>query len=175
MSGNQSFPDPSPTIATVASALADLHAAEVATLTRTRGTAAARNEKRAVLVGLLVRLKAYVQGVADEDPDRAEALVESAGMNVKKKVAPVKPVFDARPGAVTGSVRIAVRAAGDRAIYQWAWSTDGGTTWLPAPATLQARTVLTGLASGSTCSLRYRTVTKTGEGAWSEPLVLLVR
>ncbi len=60
MGGNPSFPDPVPSIATVASALADLHAAEVRTLTRERGTVAVRNERRAVLVGLLVRLKAYV-------------------------------------------------------------------------------------------------------------------
>jgi len=175
MTGDPSFPDPAPSIATVASALADLHDAEVATLTRTRGTVAARNEKRAVLVGLLVRLKAYVQGVADEDPERAEVLIQSAGMNVRKSGAPAKPVFEARPGAVSGSVRMAVRAAGDRAAYEWEWSTDGGKTWRAAPATLQARTVLTGLASGSTCSLRYRTVTRTGEGDWSEPVLLLVR
>jgi hypothetical protein len=175
MSGNPSFPAPTPAIATVASALADLQAAEVATLTRARGTAAARNEKRAALVALLMRLKAYVQGVADEDPERAEALIHSAGMNVKKLAPAAKPVFDARPGAVSGSVRLAVRAAGDRASYQWGWSADGGTTWRSAPATVQARTVISGLASGSICALRYRVVTTTGEGDWSEPVLLLVR
>jgi hypothetical protein len=170
MTGNLAFPDPSPSLATVASALADLHAAEVATLTRTRGTAAVRNERRAVLVGLLVRLKAYVLGVADADPERAAALIHSAGMNVKRRNAPAKPPFAVRPGAVSGSLRLAVRSAGDRAIYQWAWSADGGSTWRDAPATLQAHTTLSGLASGSTCALRFRTVTRTGEGDWSAPV-----
>ncbi len=113
--------------------------------------------------------------MADEDPERAEGLIESAGMKVKKTSAPAKPVFDVRPGPVSGSVRMAVRAAGDRASYQWAWSTDGGETWHLAPATVQARTVLSGLASGSTCALRYRVVTKAGEGDWSDPALLLVR
>jgi hypothetical protein len=134
-----------------------------------------RNEKRAVLVGLLVRLRAYVQGVADDDPERAAALLESAGMYVKRRVLPAKPLFDLRPGPVSGSVRMAARAAGDRASYQWAWSADGGKTWRLAPATLQAKTVLTGLPPASTCSFRYPAVTKGGEMDWSEPVSIVVR
>jgi hypothetical protein len=174
MTDNAAFPAPTPPLAEVTAALAELHVAEVATRTRTRGTVALRNEKRAVLIGLLVRLKAYVQGVAEADPERAPALIESAGLHVKPSVAPAKRPFEAKPGAVTGSVRLVVRSAGDRASYQWAWSTDGGATWHPAPATLQSRTVLTGLPSGATCSCRYRPVTKGGEGDWSEPVVLQV-
>ena len=175
MTDNPSFPSPTPSLAAVSAALADLRDAEVATRTRTRGTVATRNERRAVLVGLLVRLKAYVQGVADEDPEHAGALIESAGMSVKKSAAPAKPVFQVKPGAVSGFVRMAARSAGDRASYQWAWSPDGGTTWRAAPATLQARTVLSGLPSGSRCSFRYRAVTTTGESDWSEPLSVLVQ
>jgi hypothetical protein len=175
MTGNPAFPAPTPSLAAVASARTDLWNAEVATRTRTRGMVAARNEKRAVLVKLLLRLKAYVQGVADEDPARAAALIESAGMMVKRSFVPAKPPFAVKPGAVSGSVRIAVRSAGDRACYRWAWSTDGGTTWRVAPATLQARTVLSGLVPGSSCAFRYRIVTKVGEGDWSEPLSFIVQ
>jgi hypothetical protein len=174
MTGNPSFPDPTPSMASVAAALADLRDAEVATLTRTRGTVAARDAKRAVLVGLLVRLKAYVQGVADADPEQAESLIHGAGMNVRKSGAFAKPELAVRPGALTGTVRMAVRSAGDRACYEWAWSRDGGATWQLAPATLQARTVLTGLPVGSTCALRFRPVTPAGEGNWSQPVLLLV-
>jgi hypothetical protein len=174
MTGNPSFPDPTPSIAAVSAALAGLHDAEVATLTRTRGAVAARDQKRAVLVGLLVRLKAYVQGVADADPDQAASLIHGAGMNVRNNGAVTKPLLAFRPGAVSGTVRMAARAAGDRASYEWAWSPDGGATWRQAPTTLQARTVLTGLPVGSTCALRFRAVTRTGKGDWSEPVFLLV-
>ena len=175
MTDNPSFANVTPSIASVASALADLHAAEVATQTRTRGTVAVRNEKRVVLVGLLARLKAYVQGMADDDPDHAASLIESAGMSVKQVTRPAKPVFAVRSGSVSGTVRLAVRSAGDRASYQWAWSTDGGTTWRSVPATLQARTVVSGLAPASTCSFRYRAVTTRGETDWSEAVALVVR
>ena len=175
MTDNPSFPAPAPPLATVAAALAGLDDAELATQTRTRGTVEVRNAKRAVLVGLLVRLKAYVQGVADENPDVAMSLIESAGMFVKKRVAPEKPVFEVTPGPVSGSVQMAVRSAGDRAGYLWSWSPDGGETWYPAPGTLQSRTVLAALPARTTCSFRYRTVTKDGETDWSEPQLVLVR
>jgi hypothetical protein len=70
---------------------------------------------------------------------------------------------------------MAARSAGDRASYQWAWSTDGGKAWRLAPATLQAKSVLTGLPPASICSFRYRAVTKSGEMDWSEPVSILVR
>jgi hypothetical protein len=174
MTGNPAFPDPSPALATVAAAIAALRDAEVATHTRTRGTVAARNEQRAVLVSLLVRLKAYVQGVSDGDADRAPALIQSAGMDVKRSAAFAKPAFSVRPGRWSGSVRLAVRSAGDRAGYEWAWTDDGGATWQSAPTTLRAHTVIAGLLRGSVCSFRYRAVTKGGEGDWCEPMALLV-
>jgi hypothetical protein len=175
MTDNPSFPAPTPSLADVASALDELRDAEVATKTRRHGTAAARNQKRAVLIGLLVRLKAYVQGVADEDAEHAAAIIESAGMRVKRTAPAGKPPFEVKPGAVSGSVQMVVRSAGDRASYHWAWSPDEGKTWRSVPATLQAKTVLRGLPSGSTCSFRYRAVTKTGETDWSEPVAVLVR
>jgi hypothetical protein len=119
MANNRSFPQPSPSLAVIAAAIADLQAAEVATLSRTRGTAAVRDTKRAALVSLVVRLKGYVQGVADDDPEHAEALIESAGMNVKPKGVQEKAPFDVKPGAVSGSVRLVARAVAKEATYEW--------------------------------------------------------
>jgi hypothetical protein len=174
MTNNPSFPKPTPPLSAIAAALADLQAAEVAALSRMRGTVAVRNAKRVVLVSLLVRLKAYVQGVADEDPEGAEKLIETAGMSVKAKGLPAKPPFDVKAGAVAGSVRLVARAATKEASYEWAWSTDGGTTWRAAPRTLQAKTVLSGLPSESKCWFRFRAVTRRGGGDWSEPVAFLV-
>ena len=50
MTGNASFPTPSPALATVTAAIADLQTAENAALARTKGAAATRDAKRAVLV-----------------------------------------------------------------------------------------------------------------------------
>jgi hypothetical protein len=175
MKGNPYFLSPSPSLAKVTAAIAALDAAEVATLSRTAGMAQLRNEKRAALVALLVRLKAYVQGVADDDPEHAGEIIESAGMSLKKKNAPAKPTFAVKAGAVAGSVRLVARAAAQDASYQWAWSRDAGKTWRSAPTTLQAKTVLSGLPSESTCWFRYRPLTRRGLGNWSDPVAFLVR
>ena len=122
-----------------------------------------------------MRLKAHVQSVADDDPERAQKLIESAGMNAKATVLPTKPPFDVKPGAVSGSVRLVARAVAKEASYEWAWSNDGGATWRLAPAMLQAQTVLSGLPAESKCWFRYRAVTRRGEADWSEPRAFLVR
>jgi hypothetical protein len=175
MSISPSFPAPTPPLGPVQSAIKGLHDAQVATLTRTRGTVAVRDRKLAVLVALLLRLKGYVQGVADEDPEHAAAIIESAGMHVKRSAAPTKPGFDVKAGRVSGSVRLVARSAGDRAAYLWEWSADGGNTWCRAPQTVQARTVIPGLPSASTCWFRYRAVTTTGETDWSESRSFVIR
>lgn len=175
MTGNHSFPNPTPSLAAVASALAELSDAQVAARTRTHGTAAARDVKRAALVSLLTRLKAYVQGVADEHPEHAATIIESAGMHVKRSAPLGKAPFAVEHGPRSGSVELVVRSAGDRARYDWQWSLDGGETWNSRPSTLQARTVVSGLPSGSTCRFRYRVLTRTGASDWSEPLSMLVR
>ncbi len=65
MTGNTSFPTPLPALATVTAAIADLQTAETAALARTKGAAATRDAKRAVLVSLLQSLRTYVQSIAD--------------------------------------------------------------------------------------------------------------
>jgi hypothetical protein len=170
MTENPSFPSPTPSLASVAVALAALRDAEVTSLTRTRGTVATRNEKRAALLSVLKRLKAYVQGVADDDPDHAAGIIEGAGMSVWKAGAGPKPPFDVKAGTLPGTVRVVVRAIGKDASYEWAWSADGGKTWQAGPATLQAKVVLEGLPPGVTCLFRYRAVTRKSASDWSEPV-----
>jgi len=175
MTGNPSFPSPAPTLAVVAAALAALHAAESAALTRTKGAVADRNDKQTALVTLLKHLLAYVQSVADADVETAATVIQSAGMAVKK-VAVRKPrVFVAEQGTMSGSAKLVAASAGRRASYEWNYSTDGGKTWVIAPASLQANTTVAGLAPGATVEFRYRPVTKTGEGNWSQTAQLIIK
>jgi hypothetical protein len=53
------------------------------------------------------------------------------------------------------------------------YSTDQK-TWTNAPSTLQAKTVITGLTSTTVFYFRFRGVTKTGEGAYSQIVQILV-
>jgi len=174
MTGNSFFPSPSPSLASVAAALAELRDAEVAVQSRTRGTVELRDEKLAALGSLLTRLKAYVQGVADDDPEHAGSIIASAGMSLWKAGAGAKPPFTVKAGGVDGSVLLSVRAAAKDGAYLWEWSDDGGKTWNKAPTTKQTTTTVTGLPSGVMCLFRFRAVVRSGESDWSEPLAFRV-
>ena len=175
MTGNPSFPSPVPALTTVAAATGALHDAETAALARTKGAVQARNDKRAALVTLLQQLRGYIQTVADADVETADTVIRSAGIAVKKTGTRKPRVFEAAPGALSGSAKLVAASAGRRASYEWQYSTDGGKTWLAAPATIQAKTTVPGFTPGATVEFRYRPVTKTGEGNWSQTVQLIVK
>ncbi|HEY3818623.1 MAG TPA: fibronectin type III domain-containing protein [Polyangiaceae bacterium] len=175
MTDNPWFPSPTPSLASVTAAIDAFHEAEVATLSRARGAAAVRDAKRTLLTKVLGRLQAYVQGVADDNPESAVTIIESAGMSVKKPTSVAKAPFAVQPGDVSGSVRLVLLAVAKRASYEWQWSRDGGKTWNTAEKTLTAKTVVSGLPAETTCLFRHRATTRTGMGDWSEPVAFLVR
>jgi len=175
MTNNPAFPAPVPALSALSAALSELQAAETLALTKAKGTAAARNDKRAVVVSLLQQLRGYVQAVADATPENGATIIQSAAIAVRKTPVRTTRVFAVKPGAVSGAVKITATIAARRASYEWQYSTDGGKTWVSAPATLQAKTTVTGLPSGATAQFRFKTVTKTGEGDWSQAIGLLVK
>jgi len=176
MTDNPAFPTPTPTVAALTAAVDDLHAAETAALSRAKGTATVRDGKLAVLVSLLQQLRGYVQSVADATLENGAAIIQSAGLAVRKINPHGKRAFAARPGALNGSAIVTAVSAGPRSSYEWQYSIDGGKTWVFAPATTQGQTTVAGLPSGTTVQFRYLAVTpKGGQGDWSPAVSLLVK
>jgi hypothetical protein len=175
MTGNPSFPTVVPSLVTITAAINDLQSAEATTLNRTKGAVVTRNEKRTALVSLLQQLKGYIQTTADANLENGASIITSAGVDVRKTVVRSPRVFAAKPGDVTGTAKLIAASAGHRASYEWEYSLDGGKTWVTAPVTLQAKTTVSGLTAGTTVQFRYRPVTKTGEGNWTQPVSLLVQ
>jgi hypothetical protein len=174
MTGNASFPSPSPALAAVSAAITDLQTAETAALARTKGAVSTRNAKRAVLVTMLQSLRMYVQAIADANGENAPAIIQGAGIAVKKTGVRPPRVFAALAGAVSGAVKLVAPSAGRRAFYAWQDSTDGK-TWNDLALTLQAKTILTGQTPGTVLQFRYRTVVKTGQTDWSAPVSYVVK
>ena len=172
---NPYFTDAAAIIATLTGAHTALDATETVAQTRAKGTAAARNEARTALLTALHGAKAYVQQKADASPEHAQAIIESATLAVRKTALRVKLGFIAKQGAVSGSVKLEARATSRRASYEWQWSADGGKTWTQLPGTLQAKTTVVGLPVGTNCSFRFRALTRTGEGDWSQVVTLVVK
>ena len=174
MTGNPSFPSPTPTLAQVTAAIDDLATAQTAAIGRARGAVTTRNEKRAALVTQLKQLKAYVQSVADAAPaENAASIIESAGVGVRKTPTRHARTFTATAGPVSGTATLRTASSG-RASYEWQYSTDGGKTWISVPGTLQTKTTITGLTPGANVQFRYRALTRTGEGDWSQPVALVI-
>lgn len=174
MGENPDFPAPVPSLADVAKALAAFDAAVVDVKSGGKGKTAVRDAALRVLRGLMNRVKAYVQGIADENPERAASIILGSGMFVQGKRGAGKEPFEVRPGDVAGSVMLIVKAAGHRASYEWQRSLDGK-TWTGAGKTLQAKIVIVGLPSATVCFFRYRVVTRAGQGDWSAPIPFLVK
>jgi hypothetical protein len=173
LTANPSFPNPTPPLATVSADLAAFEAAEAAVITRVKGAAVTRNEKYAALHADLGHLMAYVQQVADANAATAPSLIEGAGFSVRKTASRTKGPIDVVAAGVPGAVKLSAKAVAHRACYEWQFSTDQK-TWTNAPATLQAKTVIPGLTTGTVYYFRFRGVTKTGEGAVSQVVQILV-
>jgi len=175
MTSNPAFPAPVPALSALSAAVSDLQAAETLALTKAKGAVAARNDKRAVVVSLIQQLRGYVQAIADATPENGATIIQSAGMAVRKVPTRATRVFAAEPGLVSGSAKLTATIAARRASYEWEYSLDGGKTWVTLPSTLQAKTTVAGLPVGTSVLFRYKSVTKTGEGDWSQGLALLVK
>jgi hypothetical protein len=175
MTGNASFPSPTPTLATFQADIEALNTAETAVLARTKGATQQRNAKLATVHADLETLRTYVQGIADAAlPTNAEAIIESAGMTVRKVTLHNKAALAVKQGSVSGTVDLEAKAAAKRAAYGWQYSTDQK-TWTSLPPTLQAKTSVSGLTAGTTYYFRAQALTASGEGDWGQVVSFLVK
>jgi hypothetical protein len=173
MTDNASFPTPNPTLATFQADIAALNTAETAVLSRVKGAVETRNAKLAIVKADLGVMRTYVQSIADANPSNAEAMIESAGMKLKTVTLRDKAALAVKPGDVSGAVLLEAKSAGDRAAYDWQYSTDQK-TWTALPQTLQAKTSSSGLTAGTLYYFRVQALTRTGEQDWSQIVSLLV-
>lgn len=173
--GNPSFPSPTPSLDVFAAHIGKLEEAETRAATRAQGAVAQRDAAKHLVKEDLVQLRAYVQGVvvAKATPANAAAMVESAGMHIRKTTSRKVPDISAQNGDVSGKVILAAKSQGPSVVYSWEYSLDQA-TWTPIPNTMRARTVVSGLTSASTYFFRFRTFTRAGQQGYSQVVSLLV-
>jgi hypothetical protein len=71
---------------------------------------------------------------------------------------------------VPGTAHLVAKSAGHRSANDWPCSLDQE-RWTAMPVTLQAKTDVSGLSSGTTYAFRFHPVLKAGEATWSHVVV----
>jgi len=165
--------NPSPSLTQVSDALKLLNDLEVVAKGKGFGTAKARNVQKKVVIKLLQQLQGFTQIVADKNPDQAEAIIQSAGMSVKRVTPRQKNALGVRQGDASGLVLLMAAVAARNAGYTWQWSTDQK-TWTTLAQVFKTRSSVGGLTPGVTYYFRYKSSSPKGESDWSQIVALLV-
>jgi hypothetical protein len=174
MTDNPSFPAPTPPLSEVSADLDDLAAKEELARRRGKGMVQQRDVALRRAHGNVTLLKAYVQTTANANPDRAEAIVLSAGMSVGKPRTRTKLPVQAKHGDAPGRVVLDARALPKPVQYRWQMSTDQ-TTWTDVSESFRAKTTVEGLLHATVYSFRLRTVTRNGPSEWSPPVSIVAQ
>lgn len=172
MTNNSWFPQAFPPLGKVEAAAQALYDAQTNAQSGAKGLANERNAARATLVNLLEQLRAYVEGIANENLEYAVSIIESAAMDAVLPRLPNLPPF--RVTLEGSNVKLACKAGPKGCTYKWQMSTDGGETWVDLPATKQASTTVRNLVPGKTYWFRHAILLKTGLGEWSEKKYVVV-
>jgi hypothetical protein len=173
--GNDLFPNPSPTLAVCSQNVDALDTAMTAAATRARGAIKARKAAMKRVKADLRKLANYVQGVLETlppgtDPEQA---VSSAFMRLRRRSKRNQPALAVGPGQLSGSVWIVARRVAKAIAYYWEYSSDQ-TTWIAVPETAQLSTEITGLTPGEVYHFRFRTLGRKGKSDPSQVVSLRV-
>jgi hypothetical protein len=179
LTDNPSFQAPSPVLSLFEAKIQALDKLETDAAHRVPGAASARNAAREQVREHLFHTCGYVQGVAETlsgtvDLLAVRAVVESAGMGLKKVAAHARLAFAAKQGAAAGSVDLTAPASRSRDTHEWEHS-ENQLDWTRVDGTRQARTTIVGLPVGTPLYFRHRLLTKSGCTEWCEPIVLTLR
>jgi hypothetical protein len=171
--GNSWVPTPVPAIVDVTAHADKLDEKQTIVTTRLMGAAAARNDAYALVKMDLCCWKAYVQMIADSNPENAITIIESCGFRVKHVPLREKKPLEAKAGSAPNTVYLIAKALGIKVSYEFQLSTDG-IKWENFPKTTTvANIVATGIKSATIYYFRYRGNTSKVEGNWSEPVAFI--
>jgi hypothetical protein len=173
--GNDLFPNPSPSLTVCSQNVDALDTAMTVAATRARGSVKARKAAEKRVKADLRKLAYYVQLVLETlppgtDPEKA---VSSAFMRLRRRSQRNRPHLAVTPGLLSGSVRLVARRVAKALSYYWEYSLDQ-TTWTSAPETAQMSTEITGLTPGKVYSFRFRTLGRKGKSDPSQVVSLMV-
>jgi hypothetical protein len=169
MTGNAHFPNPSPALSVISNDANNLETAHTAAQTHAKGTSAQMQAMVKVLQLSMQALAHYVENIANADPNNAEAIIKSSGMQMKKTpvhVPRILRVVASAKGQVTLTCPVTRGAS-----YKWDIATGDPTieaNWKVYVVVKQSKTIQNGLISATVYHFRQWTVGLKGLGPVSQ-------
>lgn len=169
ITGNVNFTTPNPSLAVITTNVNALEAAALAAQGGGADDTASRHAKEAVLDLSMKTLSAYVESIANANPPNAEAIILSAGMEVKGKGGRVAREFEITVTGRPGEVKLVNRSI-KRGTYEFQMTTDPTTetSWYKIYAGTVGQFVKNGLTSGTRYYFRSTIISKDGQAPWSQ-------
>jgi hypothetical protein len=175
VTGNASYPTPSPTLAAVTASLNTFTAAVNAAISNGGGVALtiAKNARRAELVVLIRELASYVQVTCKGDM----TVLLSSGFPIQKPVRnpigqlPVPSNLTVTLGTYTGQLDASAAPVPGAAVYNWRLTTAAApATLVQSAQTTAASNTFTGLTPGVVYNAEVNAVGAAGPSDWSDPV-----
>ena len=176
LTGNTTYPTPTPTLAAVSAALSTFTEAISAAAEGGVPQTLAKNDARAVLTGLLRELGAYVQLTCNGDLAKLLASGFSAQKSGRTPVGILPaPTVTVKLGKRSGDLAARLGPLAGAAIYNWRVTTAGA----PATPVLTAQTTaasntFSGLTPGVVYEVTANAVSAAGPSDWSDPATQMV-
>ena len=173
MTGNPNFPSPNPTVATVTTATNQLEAAALKAKTGTKSDTTVMHDKEDALDLLIKQLAMYVEAIANQNPATAEAVIQSAGFEVRRQATRNVPLFGGWTTGNPGEIQLA-RKAEKRCTYEFQMCVDvvKEENYKTIHRGTQGHFLVTDLEPGRWYYFRVRVITKDGTGEWSEVIAV---
>ena len=176
MTGNPTYPTPTPTLASISTAATELRTADaesVAARQTAKEKTAIKNQKEEKLEQLLTQLAAHVESVAGGD----EQKILSAGFDVRTVGVVTTETPDAPQGLTAtvgdheGEIDLSWDTVPGAKSYVIGQSADSGTpvTWSHAAVSTRSSYTANGLTSGTRYWFRVAAVNNNGQSGWSDP------
>ncbi|HEV7231505.1 MAG TPA: hypothetical protein VGO45_09275 [Bacteroidia bacterium] len=127
------------------------------------GTAVKTASKRALEIKLKT-LAQYVEAIANDDPEHAIEIVQTANMRVKKSTRSYKQDFSMKRSKRKGELILSIKKTAERETYRFEISTnpDFPSAWQVVQQSTRAKAVVRGLVSGTRYYARVFRTDKTG-------------
>jgi hypothetical protein len=173
ITGNPNFPTPSPTAATLATGANQLEAATLAAKGGGPDDWAAMRLKEEALNLLLRQFAGYVEITANANPAAAEAIILSAGLQVRSSsTRKVKP-FSVKPTGNPGEVMLYLSGvSGGTVEFQISTDISSEANWKTFNVGTRRRITKGDLSYNTRYYFRARAVTSKGHTEWSEVCIV---